>query len=115
MPDDGFRPHGIYIDNSTQRVFAISHSDKLEEESIYVFSIVDEGARVPALQFDFNLVSESFLWYPEENIWFVATQFLIWNKPDIFTLGFIESSSALLFASFCMSFIPEKPVYLGTY
>lgn len=35
MPEDfGFRPHGMYIHNATQRLFVISHSDMLEEESI---------------------------------------------------------------------------------
>jgi hypothetical protein len=35
MPEGfGFRPHGMYIHNATQRLFVISHSDLLEEESI---------------------------------------------------------------------------------
>eukprot|EP01043_Picozoa_sp_COSAG02_P041128 COSAG02_NODE_3386_length_6833_cov_57.757945_7_plen_123_part_00 len=35
MPESfGFRPHGMYVHNTTQRLFVISHSDTLEEESI---------------------------------------------------------------------------------
>jgi hypothetical protein len=99
IPDDGFRPHGIYIDNSTQRVFAISHSDLLEEESIYVFSIVDEGSDIPVLQFDFNLVSESFLWYPEQNIWFLN---------DLATVG----DSDLLVTQYGPQGVPDSDKYL---
>ena len=34
-----FRPHGMYIDNSTQRVFTVSHGADQEEESIAVFQV----------------------------------------------------------------------------
>lgn len=72
MPDGfGFRPHGIYIDNSTQRVFAISHSDQLKEESIVVFNIVPSSGRVPVLDFLFALTSPNFPYYPDFNMWFL--------------------------------------------
>jgi hypothetical protein len=69
----GFRPHGIYIDNATQRLFAISHSDELEEESIVVFSIAPGAGdgRVPILSYRFALISPEFPWYPASEIWFL--------------------------------------------
>lgn len=54
----GFRPHGIHIDNITNRVYAISHSDLLQEESIFVFDIIVDGAaRAPAFAFRHALVN----------------------------------------------------------
>jgi len=73
IPDFGFRPHGIYIDNSTapERLFAISHSDMLEEEAIFVFEILDEGGKYPALHYQYTMVSESFQWNDASLIWFL--------------------------------------------
>ena len=68
----GFRPHGMYIHNATQRLFVISHSDALEEESIAVFDIVlNSGARFPVLIFRFALVTPEWPWFPAQNIWFL--------------------------------------------
>jgi hypothetical protein len=68
----GFRPHGLFIDNSTQRLFVISHSEQLEEESIVVFDIESSlNPRLPVLTFRFALISPSFPWYPALDIWFL--------------------------------------------
>ena len=37
------RPHGLFIDNRTQRLFAVSHSDLNKVESIVVMAIFPEG------------------------------------------------------------------------
>ena len=68
----GFRPHGMHIHNATQRVFVISHSDLVEEESIVAFDIVAvSGSRIPALAFRFALITPEWPWWPEENIWWL--------------------------------------------
>lgn len=68
----GFRPHGLFIDNATQRLFVISHSEELEEESIVVFAISPSlEPRLPVLTFEFALVSPNFPWYPASEIWFL--------------------------------------------
>ena len=51
----GFRPHGLHIDNVSQRVFAVSHSTLLREESIFVFDIHPRNtSRIPELQFRYE-------------------------------------------------------------
>ena len=46
----GFRPHGLHFDNSSSRLYAVSHSDTLKEESIYVFDVNLEQAASVALR-----------------------------------------------------------------
>ena len=40
-------PHGLYIDNATDRLFVISHDHVTEEESIAVFKIMTYTANSP--------------------------------------------------------------------
>ena len=40
-------PHGLYIDNATDRLFVISHDHVTEEESIAVFKIMTYAADTP--------------------------------------------------------------------
>ena len=56
----GFRPHGLHIDNVSQRVFAVSHSTLLQEESIFVFDIHPRNtSRIPELQFRYKICARS--------------------------------------------------------
>merc|ERR1712130_216054 len=67
----GFRPHGIYIDNSTQRLFVISHSETLKEEQIIVFDIVEKSHSLPILDYKFALKSPTWPWYNYTLVWFL--------------------------------------------
>ncbi len=101
MPDYGFRPHGITLDNVTQRVYAISHSDVLEEEAIYVFDVVDLGRGVfPALDFRYVLVSEALPWYPNTQTWFLNDLTAMEGSTELYATQFgpqRESSEKHLF------------------
>ena len=87
LPDFGFRPHGIYIDNSTEpaRCLAVSHSDVLEEEAIFFFRILDEGAKYPVLQYDFTLVSDAFEWNDASLIWFLNDLVIVGSNELLVT------------------------------
>lgn len=82
----GFRPHGIHIDNATQRVYAVSHSDLLEEESIAVFDIIDTVP--PALTFRYALTSPAFEYYPREQLWFLNDLVTIDGSLELFATQF---------------------------
>ena len=38
-----FRPHGLHLDNTSQRLYAVSHSATLHEEAIFVFDVGGSG------------------------------------------------------------------------
>jgi len=69
----GFRPHGIYLDNATQRLFVVSHSEVRQEESIVVFDIRAGKAGMPpsSLAFQFALVSTDLKWQGMADTWFI--------------------------------------------
>ena len=73
MPDDlEFRPHGMYLDNVTQRIFTVSHGDAQQEESIVVFAIEEVAASlVPRLRFMYALVSPKIEYYGADKYWFL--------------------------------------------
>jgi hypothetical protein len=54
-PDYHLRPHGLFLDNATQRLFVVNHDETRREESIAVLRIVG-AARV---DFSYALVSSS--------------------------------------------------------
>ena len=63
----GFRPHGLHLDNSSSKLYAVSHSDQLQEESIFVFDILSKGTlKLPALKFRYLLTSPHFEYYPRK-------------------------------------------------
>lgn len=68
----GFRPHGMFLDNTTKRIFAVSHDDKSEQESIAVFRILhDAGARLPTLEFMYTLISDKLPYYGHDVYWYL--------------------------------------------
>ena len=68
----GFRPHGLHLDNKTQRLYAVSHSAILEEESIFVFDIASSTAGAPpSLSFRYALTSPRFVYHPRDALWFL--------------------------------------------
>ena len=71
----GFRPHGLHFDNSSSRLFAVSHSDALKEESIFVFDVLgrtdETAAALPTLSFRYLLTSPRFEYHTREWLWFL--------------------------------------------
>merc|ERR1719272_1073157 len=68
----GFRPHGLFIENRTQRLFAVSHSELNRVESIVVMGIFPEGAdALPKLQFQYAITSPRWEYWPAENLFFL--------------------------------------------
>jgi hypothetical protein len=73
MPSDfNFRPHGMFLDNATQRLFVVSHGDANDEESIPIFAIeAARGQRVPWLRFLYALTSPKIPYYNASFYWFL--------------------------------------------
>ena len=58
-------PHGIFLENSTQRLYFNSHSVPNQEELIVAFDIVDQGSfAFPSLLFRYALTSELLPFIP---------------------------------------------------
>ena len=71
----GFRPHGIFLHNASNRLFAISHNTIDEEESIVVFDVIANEtvpAALPSLSFRFQLTSNAFPWLPTRCGWLLS-------------------------------------------
>jgi len=85
----GFRPHGIHIDNVTRRIYAVSHSDLLQEESIFVFDVLETmESATPALAFRYTLVSPNFRYFGRENIWFLNDLVVIDGELELYATQF---------------------------
>jgi len=72
-PDFDFRPHGMHIDNSTQRLYTVAHSPTQRQESVVVWDIVsgNSSSALPALRFRYALVSPNFTYHGPELTWFL--------------------------------------------
>jgi hypothetical protein len=72
-PPPGFRPHGLHLDNASSRLYAVSHSDALHEEAIFVFDVPDAPpADAPlALRLRFLLTSPRFEYHNRSLLWFL--------------------------------------------
>lgn len=85
----GFRPHGLHIDNVSQRVFAVSHSTLLREESIFVFDIHPSNAsRIPELRFRYALTSSNFPWVDADNIYFLNDVAAVDGQNELYVTQF---------------------------
>ncbi|KAL3930326.1 MAG: hypothetical protein SGARI_004513, partial [Bacillariaceae sp.] len=76
-----FRPHGIFFDENSNRLFAVSHNEQEEEENIVVFAIEDgNGAdSLPTLAFQAALFSAQ--WSP------VGNNLANWHINDLVVAG----------------------------
>jgi hypothetical protein len=100
-----FRPHGMHIDNTTQRLYTVAHSPTNREESVVVWDIVPPrrggaGGSLPALSFKYALVSPNFPYHGPQLTWFLndvtafdgendllVTQFGPWNQSGPWSSG----------------------------
>ena len=85
----GFRPHGLHFDNSSSRLYAVSHSDTLKEESIYVFDVnLEQAASValpkPTLSFRYLLTSPRFEYHTRALLWFLNDVAVVDGKNELY-------------------------------
>lgn len=76
----GFRPHGIALDNTTQRLYAISHSDALEEEGIFVFDVINGTT----LAYLFVLVADELEWHAPRLTWFLNDLAAVEGRSELY-------------------------------
>lgn len=79
-PDLSFHPHGLHLDNATQRLFAVCHAktvplkgQRAAEESVVVFDVVPPavGQSVPTLRYAYALKSPLFQYHNASEMWFL--------------------------------------------
>jgi len=79
-PDLSFHPHGLHLDNATQRLFAVCHAktvplagQRAAEESVVVFDVVQPttGQSVPTLRYAYALKSPLFQYHSAAEMWFL--------------------------------------------
>ena len=93
----GFRPHGLHLDNSSSKLYAVSHSDQLQEESIFVFDILSKGTlKLPALKFRYLLTSPHFEYYPRKMLWYLNDVAVVDGASELYVtqLGPLDFSPA---------------------
>lgn len=90
VPDGmGFRYHGLHVDNASQRLYVVSHSDTLEEESIVVFDIApDSMGGMPAMKFRYALVSPDLMYFSEDVLWYLNDVAAIDGLNELYTTQF---------------------------
>lgn len=68
-----FRPWGMYLDNRTQQIFAVSHGDELSKEQTIAVLAIEDGAEsmMPRLRFKFALTSPRVPYYGNDVYWFL--------------------------------------------
>ena len=86
----GFRPHGMHIDNVTNRVYTVSHSADNQEESIVVFDIVHQvsSSSLPVLNFRYALTSPNFTYYAPALTWFLNDLVAIDGQQEVLVTQF---------------------------
>jgi hypothetical protein len=84
----GFRPHGIHLDNLTQRMYAVSHSTLQHEESIAVFAINDTVPSLPTLNFLYALTSPHFIYHGVNVTYFLNDVAVVDGKTELYTTQF---------------------------
>lgn len=110
MPADlSFHPHGLHLDNATQRLFTVCHSkseplkgQRAAEESVVVFDVVQPalssdcsgsaaGCGVPALRFAYVLKSPLFEYYNASYTWFLNDVTVIDGTNELYVtqLGYV--------------------------
>lgn len=85
--DFGFRPHGLHLDNVTQRLYAVSHSDLLQEEAIFVFDVAtstDDMLAAPTLRFRYLLTSPHFEYHPRKELWFLNDVAVVDGSDELY-------------------------------
>ena len=80
----GFRPHGLHLDNTSSRLYAISHSATLKEESIFVFDVHEGADANPALHFRYALTSPNFEYHPRTLLWFLNDLAVVDGENELF-------------------------------
>jgi hypothetical protein len=96
----GFRPHGLHLDNVSQRLFAVSHSADLEEEAIFVFGVEGgDGPAMPVLRFRYVLTSTQFEYHGRPLLWFLNDVAAVDGSSELYTtqLGPLNTSSPQTF------------------
>eukprot|EP00937_MAST-01D_sp_MAST-1D-sp2_P007171 g7171.t1 len=101
LPADlDFRPHGLHLDNATQRLYAVCHAKRQREESVVVLDVLPPraGARLPSLRFRYALISPRLTYHGVNVTYFLndvaavdgtnelyATQFgpLVWDSRGL--------------------------------
>ena len=97
VPTDlSFHPHGLHLDNATQRLFAVCHSkttplegQRAAEESVVVFDVVQpsecpSAACMPALRFAYALKSPLFEYYNASYMWFLNDVAVVDGTNELF-------------------------------
>ena len=99
--DFSFHPHGLHLDNATQRLFAVCHAKtvplqghRAAEESVVVFDIVQPAAGaaspLPALNFAYALKSPRFQYYNASLVWSVQPQ----NRVLVYTARTLNAAGS---------------------
>jgi hypothetical protein len=103
--DFSFHPHGLHLDNVTQRLFAVCHSktvplkgQRAAEESVAVFDIVQPAAGasspLPALRYAYALKSPLFQYHNASLVWFLNDVTVVDGANELYVtqLGPLEKN-----------------------
>ena len=96
IPHDlDFRPHGLHLDNTTQRLYAVCHAAAQHEESVVVFDIVPDlaasercGVQIPALRFRYALTSPAWTYFNVSFIYFLNDIAAVDGHNELYTTQF---------------------------
>ena len=96
IPDDlDFRPHGLHLDNATQRLYAVCHAAVQREESVVVFDVVPDheasaraGVQIPALRFRYALTSPAWTYFNVSFIYFLNDIAAVDGRNELYTTQF---------------------------
>jgi len=99
MPADlSFHPHGLHLDNVTQRLFAVCHAktvplkgQRANEESVVVFDIVQPAAGassspLPSLRYAYALKSPLFQYYNASLVWFLNDVAVVDGANELYVM-----------------------------
>ena len=95
----GFRPHGLHLDNSSSRLYAVSHSDLLHEEAVFVFDVqaaAETPDVMPSLRFRYALTSPHFQYHNRSLLWFLNDVAAVDGSDELYVtqLGPLDFSPA---------------------
>ena len=84
-----FRPHGLYLDNSSSLLYTVCHDDLNKQESIAVFDVqkpIDSSSLWPVLVFKYVIVSPHFQWHAgQSGFWMLNDVAVVDGQRQLFT------------------------------